>query len=139
MQRDDDDVEGCEAIVGEVEPAVGKDIDLGSGQHGKPFERFRKLANVLGMRQRPGLVQAVGHGQRLRVIGNRDELEAPGLCGGGHGLEPLAAVGLGGMHVQIAPEIGRFNQPGQRIGLGRFNLAPVLAQLRRDEGHAERV
>ena len=50
----------------------------------------------------------------------------------------VLAVGFGGVHVQVAAQVGAIDQPGQRSRRGRFDLAARLAQLRRNPVEAER-
>ena len=84
------------------------------------------------------LVEPVGHRERLAVIGDRDVLQARRVRRARHRLDIGAAVGLGGVHVQVAAQIGVLDQARQRAGLGRLDLAAVLAQLGRHEGQPER-
>ena len=44
----------------------------------------------------------------------------------------VLAVGLGGVHVQVAAQIGALDQARQRVRCGRLDLAAHLAQLRRN-------
>ena len=55
--------------------------------------------------ERPRLVEAVGHRERLAVIGDGDVLEPGVPRGPRHGLGVGAAVGGGRVHVQVAAEI----------------------------------
>ena len=50
-----------------------------------------------------------------------------------------AAVGGRRVHVQVAAQVLERDQPRQRAGLGRLDLAAILAQFRRDERQAERL
>ena len=105
MDRGDDDVEGGEAVVREVEGAVRQDVAFDTREHREAIERGRIRANALGRRVRAPFVEAVGHGQRLGVIGDRDVLQTARLCRRDHGLERLPAIRLGGVHVHIALQV----------------------------------
>ena len=83
------------------------------------------------------LVEAVGHGQRLGVVRDGDVLVAQGAGGFGHLLERGAAVARDRVHVQIAADLGQFDQARQAALGGGLDLALVLAQLRRNPGQAE--
>ena len=138
MDRGDDDVELGEAVVGEIHRAVGPDVALDAGEHGDAVEPLAQGADAAGLLERAPLVEPVGHRQRLAVIGDRDVGEA-GVAGGArHRLGIGAAVGGGGVHVQIAAQIGEASRARQGAALGGLDLAAVLAQLRRDEGESER-
>ena len=59
------------------------------------------------VRERARLVEAVGHRQRLAVIGDRDVLEPGRPRRQRHRLGVGAAVGRRGVHVQVAAEVLR--------------------------------
>ena len=90
------------------------------------------------MFERPLLVQAVGHGQVLGVVGDGDVLVAAGQGGIGHLADGVVAVGGGGVHVHVAADVGRLNEPGKAAVRGTLDLAQVLAHLGRHPVHAER-
>ena len=85
------------------------------------------------------VVHAVGHGEILGVVGDGDVFEAAGDGGFGHLADGVAAVGLGGVHVQIAADIAADDELRQRVLGGGFELAAVLAQFGRDVVEVERV
>ena len=72
MDRGDDDVELGEAVVGEIHRAVGPDVALDPGEHGDALEPSVQLADAAGVFERAPLVEPVGHGERLAVIGDGD-------------------------------------------------------------------
>ena len=139
VHRRDDDVELCEAVVGEVHRAVGADVALDAGQHGDAVEAGVELADGARVLERADLVEAVGHREGLAVIGDRDVLEPGGPGRQRHRLGVGAAVGRGGVHVQVAAEILPLDQPRERPCLGGGNLPAVLPQLGRHERETERL
>ena len=98
-----------------------------------------QIAHLLGERDGALFVQAVGHGQRLGMIGDGDVLVAQRAGGLGHFFERGAAVGFGGVHVQVAADVGELDQLGQAAFERGFDFAAVFAQLRRNPGQAERL
>ena len=52
------------------------------------------------------VVEAVGHGEVLGVVGDGDVLVAAGDGGLGHLADGVAAVGGGGVHVDVAANVG---------------------------------
>ena len=85
------------------------------------------------------LVEAVRHRERLAVIGNRQVLQ-PGLARRErHRLDVFAAVGLGGVRVNVAADVLERDEVRQRAPLGRVDLAAPLAQLGRNLRQTERV
>ena len=95
-------------------------------------------ADARGVRERAALVEAVGHGERLAVIGDRDVFEPRLPRRHRHRPDVVLAVRLGGVHVEVAAEIGALDQAGQRARRGGVDLAAHLAQLRRHPVEAER-
>ena len=107
VHRGDDEIELGEAVVGEIEPAVGEDVALDAGEQRQSFEAAVQRAHAGRVLERATLVEAVGHGQRLAVVGDGDVLVAQAVRGGGHRLEVVLAVGRGRVHVQVAAQIAR--------------------------------
>ena len=74
----------------------------------------------------------------VRVVGEAEELVAARRRSPRHLLDRRLAVGgPGRVAVHLAPEVAELDEPRQRAGAGRLELAAVLAQLRRDERVAE--
>ena len=70
------------------------------------------------------------------MIRDGDVFVAALARGRGHFFERRAAVGLGGVHVQIAADLRKLHQLRQAVLGGGFDLAPIFAQLRRNPGEA---
>ena len=77
VHRGDDEIERGEAVVGQVERAVRLDVAFDAGQQPDAGAFGIHGANASGVRERAALVEAVGHGERLAVIGDGDVLRAP--------------------------------------------------------------
>jgi hypothetical protein len=77
----DDDVHLGEGGVVEVERAVGEDVDLDAGKDADAAVLPSKLgvdfADALDVGQRARVVQAVGHGEVLGVVGDGDVASRP--------------------------------------------------------------
>ena len=91
-----------------------------------------QLAHLLGESDGALFIQAVGHGERLGMIGDRDVFVAQRVRGLGHFFERRAAVGFGGVHVQIATDVGQFDQLRQTAFERGLDLAAIFAQFRRN-------
>src|ERR1700751_1386717 len=70
----DDKVHLREDLVGEVEVALAEDIDLNSGEDLDAFHAIADFANTLDVYEGALVVEAIGEGQVLRVIGDGDVL-----------------------------------------------------------------
>ena len=114
MDRCDDDVELSEAVVGEIEPAIGQDVAFDSGEQREILESAVQRPDAGGVFERPSLVEAVGHRERLAVIGDGDVLAAEAMRGLRHRRQVVAAISLRRVHVQIATQIGQRDQCRQR-------------------------
>ena len=139
VHRGDDDVERGEAVVGEVELPSARMSHSMPASSVKPAKRPFSARTRAACAQRARLVEAVGHRQRLAVVGDGDVLEPRAAAAAGHLLERVAAVGLGRVHVQVAAEVAARQQPRQRAAPRPLDLAAVLAQLRRHPRQAERL
>ena len=80
MHGGDDEVELGEAVVRQVESAVAPDVALDARQQADAVEPRVERADPGGVLQRPALVEAVGHRQRLAVVGDRQVLESGRAC-----------------------------------------------------------
>ena len=81
VDRGDDDVERGEAVVGEIQRAVRPDVALDAGEQPDAVLAVER-ADPRGVRERARFVEAVGHRERLAVVGDRDVLEPGGACAG---------------------------------------------------------
>ena len=86
----DDHVHLLEHGVGKVERAVTQDVDLDAGHDGDAFDLVVGGVNASDVLHRPLVVEAVGHGQVLGVVGDGDVLVAALLGGLGHFLDGVA-------------------------------------------------
>ena len=64
-----------EAVVGEIQRSVLEDVALDAGKEREPVESPVQAPDARGVFERAALVESVGHGQRLAVIGDGDVLE----------------------------------------------------------------
>ena len=99
----DDHIHLRQHFVVEVERAVGQDVDLDAGEDADAaFHLLVHFADALDVLEGALFIEAVGHGQVLRVVGDGDVLVAVGERGFGHLADGVAAVGGGGVHVHVA-------------------------------------
>ncbi len=83
------------------------------------------------------VVEAEGHREILRVVGDGDVLVAVGEAGFGHFADGVLAVGRDGVHVDIAADVLLLDEAWKRVLRGGFDLAAVLAQLGRNPVEVE--
>ena len=123
------DVHLGEHGVGEVERAVGEDVDLDAGEDANGLrllvfvQRFLGGANPLDVREGALVGQAVGESEVLRVIGDRHVGVAASARRLGHFFDGVAAVGLNGVHVHVAAQVAEFEQRGQFVFRGCLDFA----------------
>ena len=123
MDRRDDDVELGEAVVGEIEAAVGEDVAFDSGEQREVLEASVQCPNARGVLERPALVEAIGHGERLAVVGDGDVLATEAMRGLRHRGQVVSPVGLRRVHVQIATQIGERDERRQRSAASGLDLS----------------
>ena len=92
-----------QAIVGQVESAVGQDVALDAGQHAHAVLTVEGT-NARGVSERPALVESVRHRERLAVIGDGDVVVTQRDRAPDHGLDRVASVAPRAMDVKIAQE-----------------------------------
>ena len=92
-----------EAVVGQVERAVRPDVALDAGKQGDPLHARVDRPDRLGVREGAALVEPVGHGQRLAVVGDREVFETGGARRPRHRFDPRLTVGRGRVAVEVAP------------------------------------
>ena len=75
------------------------------------------------------VIESVGKGQILRVIGDGHVLVSAFTRSQRHFLNGAAAIGFNGMHVDVALNVTLFNQVGKRMPFSGLNFSTVLAQF----------
>ena len=123
MHRRDNEIELREATIRQIEGAVRLDIAFDARE--QPDAGAFRVDRADPRRVIGGvpLVEAIRHGQRLTVIGDREILEPGRARRFGHRSDIVPAVGLARVAVQIAAEVGTLDQPRQRVRFGRLDLA----------------
>ena len=123
MHAGDDEVEFGQRVFAQVHAAVAQDVALESGKDADatlfPVERANLACEIDGA----AFIQAVRHGQRLRVVGDGDVVVTQGAGGLDHLFERAAPVALARVHVQVAANVGALDQHGQFMPFGGFDLA----------------
>ena len=85
------------------------------------------------------VVHAVGHGEIFGVVGDGDVAAAAEDGGFSHLADGAGAVGLGGVHVGVAVEVGEGDELRKRVGGGGFEFATIFAEFGRDVVEVEGV
>ena len=135
-----DDVELGEGFFVEIHGAVGEDVALDAGEDvDASFHLVVNLPDAGGVGEGARVVHAVGHGEELGVVGDGDVAAAAEDGGFGHFADGAGAVGLMGVHVDVAVEVGEGDKVGKGVRCGGFELAAVFAELGGDVVEAERV
>ena len=97
-------------IVRQIHAALFEDVALDAFEHDEVVELVVELVDFLPLFAEPGRVEAVGHAHALRVVGDRDVFEPALLGGGDHFAQARLAVAGGGVHVEVADEVGQLDQ-----------------------------
>jgi hypothetical protein len=90
------------------------------------------FANALNVCQGALVIEAVGEGQILGVVGDGHVFVAARLGGFSHFFDGVLAVGFDGVHVHVALKIVKRDQSGQRVFFRGIDLAQIFAQLGRN-------
>ncbi len=129
------DIQLRQGVFFEIHLAVAPDVALQTGKDSDAQTTLLiELAHVLGEVDRSFLIETIRHRQSLGMIGNSDVFVAQRARRFGHLFQRRAAIGLGGMHVQIAANVGKLDQLGQAASERSLDFAAILAQLGRNPG-----
>ena len=138
MHRGDHDVELRQAVVGQVHRAVGADVALDAGQQRDAVQFVVQRAHGRRMGECATLVEAVGHGQRLAVVGDGQIGQAGLARRQRHRANRVLAVGRGRVAVEVAAQVVAFHQQRQPPVARGLEFAALLAQFGRNPRQAER-
>ena len=114
MNCSHDDVELTQDVVRQIQIAVLQDVHLDPLEQGEPAQISVQPVDLVNLVQQPFRVEAARDGDATRVIGNCQILEAPFLCRLGHLAEAVPAVSRVGVAMQVTPEVGQLDEPGNR-------------------------
>jgi len=119
--------------IGKIQLASGQDVHLDAGKDGDAFRFLCDAANGLDVLERALVIEAVGESQVLGVVGDGHVFVAASARRRNHLFDSTFAVSGQGVHVHVALNVGLRDQLRQRSRRRGFQLAQVLAQLRRNE------
>ena len=130
MHAGDDQIHLLQDRVREVKRAVAENVHFDSGKNLDAIDLLVGGADMLDMLHRPLVIQSVGEGQVLGVVGN-GYVFVTMLDGSlSHFLDGFPAVGFDGMHVDITLQISLRNKSGQGVFFRCVDFALVFPQLR---------
>ena len=116
------------ASLRQVHGAVFHDVALQAGEDADARAPSRLSSRTWrGEGHRALFIQAVGHGQRLGMVRDGDVFVAALARGRGHLFQRGAAVGLGGVHVDIAADVRQLHQLGQAV-FGGGSISPRFSR-----------
>ena len=133
-----DDVEPCQRFVGEVEPAVGTDIDLCALQDPETCMLPVFFVDQLYLAGKSLFIQSVSDAEAFCMVRHRDILVSFLDCRQDDCAEVVASVRPFRMDMEVAFDIVNRDELRQLPRKGRFDFSLVLAQFRRNKGEFER-
>ena len=129
MYRADHNVELRQHFVVEVEAAVLEDVHFNARQDAEAVELLARLADAPRVGQGALFVHAVGDGDGFGVVGDGDVFVAARARRCRHLFDGVLAVAFGGVHLEVAADVGQLNQARQAPPGGRFHFAGAFPQL----------
>ena len=135
----DDVIELRQDVVGKIKRTVAEDVALDAGEETEVVELFVELVDHRDLDAQPRHIQPARLDRAAAMIGDPEILETKLLRCRGHFLERTAAVTRGGVAVERAAKIFRFDQAWEFSRRGRLEFAAVLAQFRRNVIEIERA
>src|SRR4051794_12310095 len=106
MDAGNDDVHLGKDSVGEIERAVGKYVDFNTGEDLDAFDLFVGFANARDMGFGAFVVEPVGKGEILGMVGDSHVLVATLARGRSHFFDCALAVGLDGVSMNVSEDVG---------------------------------
>ena len=142
METRDDPIGAREHVVGKVEPATLKHVDLDPLEHNdrrRPLggERLIEPVDPIPLLEEPRSIEPVGHRDTLAMIGDRDILEASLPRAADHLDKRVLTVGVGGVHVEIATDLLLLEKEGEPPLGRKQDLVAPLTQFRGNPGESE--
>ena len=126
MNGGNDNVEPCERIIGQIEPAVRPDVDLGPLQDPEPGKLLIRLVNQLDLFSKPLFIQSTRDAEALGVVRDRDVGVSFFLRRLNEGAEVMTAVGPVRMDVKVALNVVERNEVREFSRQRRLDLAQCL-------------
>ena len=129
VHRGDDDVERGEAVVGEIERAVGHDVALDAGEDRTPTPsassaRMRAACASARRSSRPLAIASDWLWSVMAMYSSPASRAAAAIV-----RDVVLAVGLGGVHVEVAAQIGaRSMRRGQRVAPAAASISPRISR-----------
>ena len=142
METGDDPIGAREHVIGKVEPATLEHIDLDPLEHDdrrRPLgsERLIEPVDPIPLLEEPRPVQPARHRDALAMIGDRDILETSLPRAADHLDKRVLAVGVGGVHVEIATDLPLLEKDGEPPRGRQQDLVTPLTQFRGDPGEPQ--
>ena len=135
----DDPIELGEKFVFVVEAAIGEDVDFAAGEDEDAFDLFGDGVDGFDVVEEAVGAEAVGLELRFGVVGDGAVLVAAAFAFGDHFFDGAGAVGGGGVHMEVATDVGEFED--FEVGLGGefegFEFAAVFAEFGGHPGEVE--
>ena len=102
-----------EDVIGKVKLAVSENVDLNAGEDANSADFLFCLSNVLDVLHGALVIESVGESQVLGVVRDGHVFVAMLFRGLRHLFDRVAAVGLHGVHVNVALKVGLRDQLGK--------------------------
>jgi len=125
----DDPVAGGQQVVIHVEFAILEDVDFDAREQADAVDIRVGVVNAIDMRFEAIGGHAVGDAHGLGVVGDGDVLVPEVAGGAAHLFDAVRAVGLGGVHVDVASNVARFDEIGEVASFGCFDFTVALTDF----------
>ena len=127
MDAGDDDVHLGEHGVGEIERAIGEDIHFDAGEDADAVELLSGSADALDVLSGALVIESIGEGEVLGVVGDGHVFVAAIAGGLGHFFDGAPAVGFDGVHVDVAKYIVLRYKFRKSVASGGLDLSLIFS------------
>ncbi len=139
VHRTDHQIEPRQHLIRQVEVAVFEDVHLDALEQRDAVQLGVESVDLVALFRQLLRIEAVRDGEAARVFGDREILQSQRLGRQRHVAQAVVAVAGPGVRMQVALQVGQFDQLGQASGARRLDLAAVFAQFGRNVGQADRA
>ncbi len=139
VNRAHDIVESVEELVTVIEIARGEYVAFDSFQNSESLHSAVEVVYLIVLAENLVALEAARIEGSLGMIGDADVLPSAIHCSLRHLLDRRAAVGVGRMTVQSAPDVFARDEVGECSARRRFDFAEPFAELGRNVVEPERL
>src|SRR4051794_39860526 len=133
MDGGDGEIQICQHVVAKIQGTIAQDVAFDPGEKTKALELFVELSDRCYLRAQLILIKPMRLDGTPAVIGDPEILQPQLLSGLSHFFKAVVPITRGRMAMEGAAQVFLLEQARDCVSLGRFKLATVFPEFRRNE------